>query len=89
MIAALPPAASAQGTAQSDTISTQAPTARFPGMDQSVNVGLAEKAGIPAREPFINVEQWGELWNLLLLLGGGACGFVIGRRWDQLWGRPR
>jgi hypothetical protein len=89
MIAAFPPSASAQGTAEPDTTTFQGVPTRFPGMDQSVNVGLAEKAGIPAREPFINVEQWGELWNLLLLLGGGACGFVIGRRWDQLWSRPR
>jgi hypothetical protein len=63
--------------------------ARFPGMDQAVNVDLAEKAGIPARRPYINVEAWGDLWNLILLLGGGICGFVIGRYWDHIWGRRR
>jgi hypothetical protein len=63
--------------------------AHFPGMDESVNVDLAKKAGVRAQEPYLNVEEWGELWNLILLLGGGVCGFVIGRRWDQLWGRPR
>jgi len=68
---------------------TQDRAARFPGMDQSVNVDLAEKAGVPARKPYINVEEWGDLWNLLLLLGGGVCGFVIGRRWDHVWGKSR
>ena len=71
------------------TLSSQASAGRFPGMDQSVNVGLAEQAGAPARKPYINVEEWGDLWNLMLLLGGGVCGFVIGRRWDHVWGKPR
>ena len=62
---------------------------RFPGMDQAVNVDLAEKAGVPARKPYINVEEWGDLWNLILLFGGGVCGFVIGRYWDHIWGRRR
>jgi hypothetical protein len=70
------------------SISTNRP-GRFPGMDQSVNVDLAEKAGVPARKPYINVEEWGDLWNLILLFGGGICGFVIGRYWDHIWGRPR
>jgi hypothetical protein len=58
-------------------------------MDQSVNVDLADKAGIPARRPYVNVEEWGDLWNLMLLLGGGVCGFVVGRYWDQIWGKSR
>lgn len=58
-------------------------------MDQAVNVDLAEKAGVPARKPYINVEEWGDLWNLILLLSGGVCGFVIGRHWDHIWGRRR
>jgi hypothetical protein len=63
--------------------------ARFPGLDQSVNVDLADKAGIPARKPYLNVEEWGDLRNLMLLLGGGVCGFVFGRYWDQIWGKSR
>jgi hypothetical protein len=58
-------------------------------MDQSVNVDLAEKAGVPARKPYINVEDWGDLWNFALLVAGGICGFVVGRYWDHLWGRRR
>ena len=62
---------------------------RFVGMDQSVNVDLANRAGISTRKPYLDVEQWGDLWNLLLLLGGGVCGFVIGRYWDHIWGLKR
>lgn len=62
---------------------------RFVGMDQSVNVDLAGRAGIAARKPYLDVEQWGDLWTLMLLFGGGACGFVIGRYWDHIWGPRR
>jgi hypothetical protein len=82
------PSVLAQG-AEVATPSPQNRPVRFPGMDQSVNVDLAGKAGIPARKPYINVEEWGDLWNLILLLGGGVCGFVVGRRWDQIWGKTR
>ena len=59
----------------------------FPGLDESVNEALAEEAGVPSRDPLINVEAMGELWTLLLLAAGGVCGFILGRYWDQLWGR--
>jgi hypothetical protein len=59
----------------------------FPGMDESVNEALAEEAGVPSRDPLIDTEAMGELWNLLLLVAGGVCGFLLGRHWDQLWGR--
>jgi hypothetical protein len=62
---------------------------RFPGMDESVNESLAEGAGAPARTPYLDVESLGDLWNLILLLGGGLCGFIVGRYWDHLWGRPK
>jgi cobalt/nickel transport system permease protein len=61
----------------------------FSGMDEAVNERLAEAAGRPAREPFVNTEAMGDLWNLLLLSAGGACGFVVGRYWHLLWGRRR
>ncbi len=59
------------------------------GMDEVVNENLAEAAGLPARDPYINTEAMGDLWNMLLLLGGGICGFIIGRWWHLLWGRPQ
>ncbi len=61
----------------------------FSGMDEAVNERLAEAAGRPPREPFVNTEAMGDLWNLLLLSAGGACGFVVGRYWHLLWGRRR
>jgi hypothetical protein len=61
----------------------------FTGLDNSVNRNLAEEAGVPPRDPYINTEAMGELWNLILLVAGGTCGFIIGRRWDQLFGRTR
>lgn len=60
----------------------------FSGMDEAVNEHLAEAAGQPARDPYINTEAMGDLWNLLLLGAGGICGFVVGRYWHLLWG-PR
>lgn len=59
----------------------------FSGLDESINEALAEEAGVPSRDPIINVEAMGELWNLLLLAGGAVCGFIVGRYWDQIWGR--
>jgi hypothetical protein len=63
--------------------------AQFPGMDQTVNVDLAKQAGAPVRKPYIDVESLGDLWNLILLSGGAVCGFVVGRNWDQIWGRRK
>ncbi|MFZ3045480.1 MAG: energy-coupling factor ABC transporter permease, partial [Desulfatirhabdiaceae bacterium] len=60
----------------------------FSGMDEVVNDALAEKAGRPSREPYLNTEAMGDLWNLLLLSAGGICGFILGRCWHLLWGRP-
>jgi hypothetical protein len=65
------------------------PAPRFSGMDESVNVELAERAGRPARKPFLDVESLGDLWNFILLMAGGVCGFVLGRYWNQIWGRPK
>lgn len=83
------PGAMAQAPTDTAAPSAQSRPTRFPGMDQSVNVDLADKAGVPARKPYLNVEEWGDLWNLVLLFAGGVCGFVVGRRWDQIWGKRR
>ena len=62
---------------------------KFTGMDEAVNEKLAEAAGRPARDPYIDTESMGDLWNLLLLSAGGICGFVVGRWWHLLWGNRR
>ncbi|HEX9875205.1 MAG TPA: hypothetical protein VGC50_00970 [Gammaproteobacteria bacterium] len=61
----------------------------FAGLDSAINESLAEEAGVPARDPYINTEAMGELWNLILLVAGGVCGFIIGRYWDRMFGRSK
>lgn len=61
--------------------------AAFNGMDELVNEAVAAAGGAPARSPYIDFESKGDLWNMVLLLGGGLAGFVIGRNWDKLFGK--
>jgi cobalt/nickel transport system permease protein len=83
--AAASPEVVKEGVNQSATDSAQ----RFSGMDEAVNDALAEKAGRPSRQPYLNIESMGDLWNLLLLSAGGISGFILGRYWDLLWGKPK
>lgn len=53
----------------------------YSGMDEAINEKLAENAGLEPKEPLINVESMGDIWNALLLFAGGVCGFVLGRWW--------
>ena len=62
---------------------------RFSGMDETVNDKLAQNAGRAAREPYIDTEKMGDLWNLLLLSAGGVCGFIVGKYGHLLWGRKK
>jgi len=55
------------------------------GMDEAVNERMAEMAGKEPRDPYINLEALGDVWNALMLFGGGICGFIIGRGWDSLF----
>jgi len=63
------------------------PLNTFSGMDESVNETLAEEAGIIPKDPYINIEAMGDLWNSLLLITGGICGFVLGRWWHLIGGK--
>lgn len=63
-------------------------SADFAGMDEAVNEKMAEDAGAAPRGPYIDTESMGDLWNMLLLGAGGICGYVIGRWWHLLFGRP-
>ena len=75
------PPASAEATAESK--------AAFSGMDESVNEKMSEEAGLKAREPYINLESQGDLWNAALMLGGALAGFVLGRNWHILFGNKK
>ncbi|MDR0781061.1 MAG: hypothetical protein LBF16_10270 [Pseudomonadales bacterium] len=58
------------------------------GMDEAVNINLAQQAGHEnAGKPLLDTESLGDLWNLLLLLGGAVPGFIVGRYWDHLFGK--
>lgn len=64
---------------------TPAPAAGFSGMDEAVNEAVAEAGGAAPRAPYIDFESKGDLWNMVLLLGGGLAGFVLGRNWHRLF----
>jgi len=49
----------------------------WPGVDEAVIEKVAEKAGRPAREPFINTDQ-GDLLLFVFLLAGIVGGFIGG-----------
>ena len=76
-------AAESSGTSKTAGVNT------FAGLDEAVNQKMAAAAGRPARDPYINTEALGDLWNLLLLAAGGICGFIVGRWWHLLWGSRR
>jgi cobalt/nickel transport system permease protein len=59
------------------------------GMDEAVNEAMAEAAGLPARDPYINLEAMGDVWNAIMLLAGAICGFILGRYWHLLVGEDK
>lgn len=71
----------------SAAVSADAPSsASFSGMDEAVNEKMAEHAGAAPRDPYIDLESKGDLWNMMLLSAGAVCGFVVGRWWNLLFG---
>jgi cobalt/nickel transport system permease protein len=79
--AANPPAA-----AESTAAAKEEPKSGFKGMDEAVNEHMSEAAGLKAHEPYINLEGQGDVWNAVLLIGGGTAGFIMGRWWHLLFG---
>ncbi len=79
--AALPAAPSAQ--AAPATVSAET----YGALDDMTD-GMASKAGTPSRDPYINLEKYHDIWSSVLMLGGLAVGFIIGRRWHLLFGQP-
>ncbi len=57
------------------------------GLDEAVNERVAADAGVPARAPYLNTESLGDVWNCILLFGGGIAGFILGRWWHLLFVR--
>jgi len=81
-------AAKEQGLPASEDNSSQMQLGKtansFTGMDEAVNEKLAEDAGLKPKDPLIDTESMGDLWNALLLIAGGVCGFVLGRWWHLI-----
>jgi cobalt/nickel transport system permease protein len=50
---------------------------------------MAEKAGTPSREPYINLEKYHDIWSSLMMLAGLVVGFILGRRWHMLFDKPQ
>jgi cobalt/nickel transport system permease protein len=63
----------------------EATSSGFPGMDEAVNDRISEEAGIRVHQPYIDLEGKGDIWNAILLLGGGISGFILGRWWHLLF----
>jgi cobalt/nickel transport system permease protein len=57
------------------------------GMDEAVNEHYAEDAGRAARDPYLNFEALGDVWNAIMLLAGGICGYIIGRGRERYFGK--
>ncbi len=49
----------------------------WPGVDEAVVEKVAEEAGHPAREPYINTDK-GDVLLFLFLVAGAVGGFVAG-----------
>jgi cobalt/nickel transport system permease protein len=79
-------AVSADEAASAPVAETAGEASAFSGMDEAVNENLAETAGLPPRAPYIDTESMGDLWNAIMLLAGGICGFVLGRWSHIIWG---
>jgi cobalt/nickel transport system permease protein len=60
----------------------------FTGMDEAVNEAMANRAGANAHDPYIDLEKQGDVWNFVLLMGGGIAGFIVGVNWHHLFGKP-
>ena len=75
------------GILLSEPMSTSGRAASWSGVDETVIEKFAEKAGRPAREPFINTDQ-GDLLLFVFLLAGAVGGFAAGY-WFRLLFPPR
>jgi cobalt/nickel transport protein len=58
---------------------------KWSGVDETVVERYAEKAGHPAREPFINTDR-GDMLLFVFLVGGAIGGFIGGYYFRELFG---
>jgi cobalt/nickel transport system permease protein len=73
------PAASAGSSATAET---------FGALDDMTD-GMAEKAGTPSKPPLLmDLEKYPDIWSSVMMLAGLAVGFILGRWWHLLFGKP-
>lgn len=58
---------------------------KWVGIDESIVEAVAEKAGRPARAPYINTDQ-GDLLLFVFLVAGLIGGFIMGYYYQILFG---
>lgn len=75
------------GILLSGPMPTSGRAASWSGVDETVIEKFAEKAGRPAREPFINTDR-GDLILFVFLLAGAVGGFAAGY-WFRVLFPPR
>jgi ABC-type cobalt transport system substrate-binding protein len=57
---------------------------QWPGVDESVVEKVAEEAGRPARDPYINTDQ-GDMLLFVFTVAGACGGFVAGYYFRELF----
>jgi cobalt/nickel transport system permease protein len=77
----------AQGQSQAPAAAQPAPAPTYSALDDLTD-GMAAKAGTPTKDPLINLEKYHDIWSSLMMFAGLVVGFIIGRRWDMLFGKP-
>lgn len=60
---------------------------KWPGVDEAVVRKYAEKRGVMAKEPLIDIE--GDMLLFVFTLAGAAGGFVIGYNFRKLFGERK
>ena len=65
-------------------LATEKTQGEWSGVDESVVEHFAEKAGHPARDPYINTDK-GDLLLFVFLLAGTCGGFVAGYSFRMLF----
>lgn len=84
--AAAPVAAAPAAQAAAPALASATAAAEPFGALDDMTDGMAEKAGTPSREPYLNLEKYADIWSSVLMIGGLIVGFVLGRWWHLLFG---
>jgi cobalt/nickel transport system permease protein len=85
-VAAEKPAAKAASSALSGSAAVSPAAETFGALDDLTD-GMAEKAGTPSKEHWIDLEKYSDIWSSMMMFAGLAVGFILGRWWHLLFGK--